>query len=124
MHGMKLERLSPEEKEKFYALGKSQIDYILGDSGRSYVVGFGENPPKNPHHRKRFDNRPLLRFISINDRLLFCLRTGQFRTQKDRRHVQASAKGHADHVMTKVKIVELKVTIHGHFMAPSLADQI
>ena len=52
MHGMKLERLSPEEKENFYALGKSQIDYILGDSGRSFVVGFGENPPKNPHHRQ------------------------------------------------------------------------
>ena len=52
MHGMKLERLSPEEKENYYALGKSQIDYVLGDGGRSYVVGFGENPPKNPHHRK------------------------------------------------------------------------
>ena len=52
MHGMKLERLSPEEKNNFYALGKSQIDYILGDNGRSYVVGFGENPPKNPHHRQ------------------------------------------------------------------------
>ena len=52
MHGMKLERLSPEEKENFYALGKSQIDYILGDSGRSFVVGFGESPPKNPHHRQ------------------------------------------------------------------------
>lgn len=51
MHGMKLERLSPEEKENYYTLGKSQIDYVLGDGGRSYVVGFGENPPKNPHHR-------------------------------------------------------------------------
>ncbi|VEP12732.1 putative endoglucanase [Hyella patelloides LEGE 07179] len=30
-----------------------QIDYILGDNPRnsSYVVGFGENPPENPHHR-------------------------------------------------------------------------
>lgn len=53
MHGIKLERLSPEEKQNFYTLGKSQIDYILGDSGRSYVVGFGKNPPKNPHHRHR-----------------------------------------------------------------------
>ena len=24
---------------------------MLGDSGRSYVVGFGENPPKQPHHK-------------------------------------------------------------------------
>ena len=30
-----------------------QIGYILGDNPnkRSYVVGFGENPPVNPHHR-------------------------------------------------------------------------
>jgi len=30
-----------------------QLDYMLGDNphGRSYVVGFGVNPPVNPHHR-------------------------------------------------------------------------
>ncbi|XP_070574806.1 endoglucanase E-4-like [Ptychodera flava] len=28
-----------------------QIHYMLGDTGRSYVVGFGENPPQRPHHR-------------------------------------------------------------------------
>ncbi|WP_309380989.1 glycoside hydrolase family 9 protein [Cerasicoccus frondis] len=30
-----------------------QLDYILGDNpaNRSYVVGFGNNPPINPHHR-------------------------------------------------------------------------
>ncbi len=30
-----------------------QIRYMLGDNpnGRSYVVGFGNNPPRNPHHR-------------------------------------------------------------------------
>ncbi|CAF0791123.1 unnamed protein product [Adineta ricciae] len=27
-----------------------QINYILGDSGRSFVIGFGENYPKRPHH--------------------------------------------------------------------------
>ncbi|KDR09075.1 Endoglucanase G [Zootermopsis nevadensis] len=32
---------------------KTQIDYILGDSGRSFVVGFGKNPPTHPHHRSR-----------------------------------------------------------------------
>ena len=111
---MQLERLSPEEKEKFYALGKSQIDYILGDSGRSYVVGFGENPPKNPHHRKWFEKT--VYFTTLGPAI--------FEPRKGRRHVQASAKGHADHVMTKEKIVELKVTIHGHFMAPLLVDQI
>ena len=30
---------------------QKQIDYMLGDSGRSYLVGFGENYPKNVHHR-------------------------------------------------------------------------
>ncbi|ADL52518.1 glycoside hydrolase family 9 protein [Clostridium cellulovorans] len=30
---------------------KSQADYALGSTGRSFVVGFGENAPKKPHHR-------------------------------------------------------------------------
>lgn len=30
---------------------KAQIDYMLGDGGRSYVVGYGHNPPVKPHHR-------------------------------------------------------------------------
>ncbi|XP_045104527.1 endoglucanase E-4-like isoform X2 [Portunus trituberculatus] len=29
----------------------SQINYILGDTGHSFVVGFGVNPPQRPHHR-------------------------------------------------------------------------
>ncbi|XP_048582488.1 endoglucanase A isoform X2 [Nematostella vectensis] len=29
---------------------KKQIHYMLGNSGHSYVVGFGVNPPKRPHH--------------------------------------------------------------------------
>lgn len=33
---------------KFY---ESQINYALGSTGRSFVVGFGENPPQHPHHR-------------------------------------------------------------------------
>lgn len=42
----------PEDKAKKYKeFAKTQIDYALGSSGRSYVVGFGENSPKNPHHR-------------------------------------------------------------------------
>ena len=28
-----------------------QIHYALGDTGRSFVVGFGTNPPTQPHHR-------------------------------------------------------------------------
>jgi len=39
---------------------KSQLDYFLGLSGgRSFVVGFGQNPPTQPHHRgSSCPNRP------------------------------------------------------------------
>ncbi|XP_052760105.1 endoglucanase F-like [Mya arenaria] len=30
---------------------ESQINLMLGDAGRSFVVGFGTNPPTQPHHR-------------------------------------------------------------------------
>lgn len=30
---------------------KSQADYALGSTGRSFVVGYGVNPPQHPHHR-------------------------------------------------------------------------
>ncbi|XP_048731235.2 endoglucanase E-4-like [Ostrea edulis] len=30
---------------------KSQIHYALGDTGRSFMCGFGVNPPVKPHHR-------------------------------------------------------------------------
>lgn len=35
----------------YLAFAESQCDYALGSSGRSFVVGFGENPPQHPHHR-------------------------------------------------------------------------
>ncbi|XP_069111328.1 endoglucanase E-4-like [Argopecten irradians] len=35
----------------YRAWAKSQIHYALGDTGRSFVVGFGVNPPTQPHHR-------------------------------------------------------------------------
>jgi hypothetical protein len=42
----------PSGKAKTYRdFAKSQADYALGSSGRSYVCGFGTNPPKSPHHR-------------------------------------------------------------------------
>ena len=42
----------PSDKAKIYwDFAESQADYALGSSGRSYVVGFGENPPEHPHHR-------------------------------------------------------------------------
>lgn len=29
---------------------REQIHYALGSTGRSFVVGFGTNPPQRPHH--------------------------------------------------------------------------
>ncbi|MCH5208118.1 MAG: glycoside hydrolase family 9 protein [Oscillospiraceae bacterium] len=40
-----------DKAQKYMNFCESQINYALGSSGRSYVVGFGENPPEHPHHR-------------------------------------------------------------------------
>jgi len=58
---------------RYHDFAVRQIRYMLGDNpaGRSYVVGYGVNPPKNPHHRgasgvydgnvsASFDNRHVL----------------------------------------------------------------
>jgi hypothetical protein len=37
--------------DTYINFARSQINYMLGDSGRSYVVGYGVNPPTRPHHR-------------------------------------------------------------------------
>ncbi len=38
---------------RYHDFAKDQIDYALGDNpqSRSYVIGFGNNPPQYPHHR-------------------------------------------------------------------------
>lgn len=42
----------PSDKaSQYWDFAESQCNYALGSSGRSYVVGFGENPPEHPHHR-------------------------------------------------------------------------
>ncbi|MPC16854.1 Endoglucanase A [Portunus trituberculatus] len=38
------------KSEEYRAFGKQQIHYMLGSTGRSFVVGFGNNPPQRPHH--------------------------------------------------------------------------
>lgn len=40
-------------KSRYHDFAVSQINYILGSNPRnsSYMVGFGNNPPKAPHHR-------------------------------------------------------------------------
>lgn len=42
----------PSNKVKTYLdFCASQVDYALGSTGRSFVAGFGVNPPEHPHHR-------------------------------------------------------------------------
>ncbi|XP_070571313.1 endoglucanase A-like [Ptychodera flava] len=45
--------------ESYLEWAKGQIHYMLGDCGRSYVVGFGHNPPVRPHHRASSCNSTL-----------------------------------------------------------------
>lgn len=45
--------------ETYRTFAKPQIDYMLGGSGRSFVVGYGVNPPQRPHHAaSSCPNRP------------------------------------------------------------------
>lgn len=37
--------------KKYWEFAEKQINYALGDTGMSYVVGYGDNSPQNPHHR-------------------------------------------------------------------------
>jgi endoglucanase len=45
------ELCTPSKVSTYNDFLKSQVDYALGSTGRSYVVGYGVNPPKHPHHR-------------------------------------------------------------------------
>ncbi len=40
-----------DKKDTYFDFGVSQVNYALGSSGRSYVVGYGEDSPIHPHHR-------------------------------------------------------------------------
>ena len=40
--------------EEYRHWAMCQIHYALGDAGHSFVVGFGTNPPVQPHHRARY----------------------------------------------------------------------
>ncbi|XP_039249825.2 uncharacterized protein LOC120327569 isoform X1 [Styela clava] len=47
----KLKLVPDEKKTKYRKFGEDQIDYVLGKTGKSFVVGYGINYPKQPHHR-------------------------------------------------------------------------
>ena len=42
-----------DKAKRYFEFAVGQINYILGDnpSRRSYIIGYGENSPRNPHHR-------------------------------------------------------------------------
>lgn len=42
-----------EQKYRDFAIG--QIDLMLGDWGRSFICGFGVDPPVRPHHRSSYN---------------------------------------------------------------------
>jgi len=46
---LKASDITGEDSFREYALG--QVEYMLGTTGRSFVCGFGTNPPQRPHHR-------------------------------------------------------------------------
>ncbi|XP_076256424.1 endoglucanase F-like isoform X2 [Rhynchophorus ferrugineus] len=43
-------KFDDSRKEKYIEFARSQLDYILGSSGQSYVVGYGDNYPRKPYH--------------------------------------------------------------------------
>ncbi|MFC6088862.1 glycoside hydrolase family 9 protein [Saccharothrix lopnurensis] len=53
VHGDWLRSRDAARAATYHDFGVRQINYALGDNPRnaSYVVGFGANPPRNPHHR-------------------------------------------------------------------------
>ncbi|RUS15846.1 Six-hairpin glycosidase-like protein [Endogone sp. FLAS-F59071] len=50
--------LGPENpySEKLINFAIQQINYVLGDCGRSWVVGFGENSPLRPYHKSSYNS--------------------------------------------------------------------
>jgi hypothetical protein len=50
--------LTDPNRQSYIDFAKREIDYILGDNPRhsSYVVGYGQNYPINPHHRASHDS--------------------------------------------------------------------
>jgi hypothetical protein len=49
-----------KQDSRYSDFAHNQIDYILGDNPRnaSYMIGFGENYPQQPHHRAASGNAP------------------------------------------------------------------
>jgi len=51
-NGLKNSKENRELEKKIDCFAHSQMNYILGGvTGKSFVVGYGPNPPQQPHHR-------------------------------------------------------------------------
>jgi endoglucanase len=57
--------------DAYRAFAKQQIGYILGDTGRSFVVGYGVNPPQKPHHRGAYVQDKMFPFQNSILRTMF-----------------------------------------------------
>ncbi|WP_253274275.1 glycoside hydrolase family 9 protein [Myxosarcina sp. GI1] len=59
-----------KSNKSYRDFAKDQIDYILGDNPRnaSYMIGFGKNYPKEPHHRASAGDAP---YGKPNEHLLY-----------------------------------------------------
>ena len=56
-------KVFPDYASTYETFAKKQINYLLGDSGRSFVVGFGINPPQRPYHRGRYSTLCSLSYL-------------------------------------------------------------
>lgn len=54
-YAKKLGYSQPEAKQAV-TISAQQINYILGDCGRSWVVGFGEKSPLLPYHKSSYNS--------------------------------------------------------------------
>jgi hypothetical protein len=43
--------VTPQMATTYLCYARSQLGYIVGDSGRSFVVGYGQKYPQQVHHR-------------------------------------------------------------------------
>ena len=41
----------PEDEARLACYAETMVNHVLGDTGTSFMVGFGDNYPRKPHHR-------------------------------------------------------------------------
>lgn len=60
VYGRYLEDKDSPRSKLYTAFAVNQVNYMLGENPqqRSFVVGFGKNPPINPHHRNAHGSSP------------------------------------------------------------------